>query len=49
MVPETHCGQYGLACSAEPTSLDDAEEAWVVGWEDGYDPEEDVPETADPE
>ena len=44
IVPDTHCDQYGLVCSAEPTSLDDAEEAWVVGWEDGYDPEEDVPE-----
>ena len=31
--------------AAEPAWLDDAEEAWVVGWEDGYDPEEeDVPE-----
>jgi hypothetical protein len=26
----------------------DTEEAWVVGWEDGYDPEEDVPEPRSP-
>jgi hypothetical protein len=44
VVPDTHCDQHGLVCSTEPTSLEDAEEAWVVGWEDGYDPEEDVPE-----
>ena len=32
MVPDTHCDQYGLVCSSEPRSLDDAEEAWIVGW-----------------
>ena len=36
MVLDTHCDQYGLIRS-DPMSLDEAEEAWITGWERGVD------------
>lgn len=33
IVPDTHCDQYGVICSSDAISLEEAEEAWIVGWE----------------